>query len=97
MPEEALAVVEEFWEAWNSRDVERAAAVLHPAAELRPMRAQLEGRAYVGNDGLRQLVADVDEDWDGLRIVVERQQARGDQGAQSTRLQGRGRVSGIDL
>ncbi|HEX2129794.1 MAG TPA: nuclear transport factor 2 family protein [Solirubrobacterales bacterium] len=97
MAEDPIGVVDQFWAAFNARDHERALGLLDPEAELRPMRAQLEGRAYIGHDGYRQLVADVEEDWENLQVVVEDRRAAGEDVTAITRLQGRGRVSGVDL
>ena len=57
--------VRRLLDAFNDRDVERMAAENSDDAEIYPLRAQLEGKVYRGGAGMRQMVADFDED--GLR------------------------------
>jgi ketosteroid isomerase-like protein len=97
MADDPIELAGQFWSAWNARDIGRMELLSDPAVEFRPLRAQLEGKSYVGPAGLRAIAAEVDEDWDNLQVVVESAQARCDDIAQVTRLQGRGRVSGVDL
>ena len=90
-------ILRQVVEAWNARDIERFVALIHPDAELRTMRAQLEGKAYRGRDGARQAAADIDEDWGELRMELEEVQVTEDRAFARIRLTGRGRTSGVDM
>ena len=97
MAEDPVELAGQLWDAWNARDMDRMEHLVDAAVEFLPLRAQLEGKSYVGVDGLRAIAAEVDEDWENLKVVVDGARARGNHLAQLTRLQGRGRVSGVDL
>ena len=68
MSQENVELVRRGFEAFNARDVEGLVAACHSDAEWMPFRAQLEGIAYRGHDGIRRFVADMDEDWNAFRI-----------------------------
>jgi ketosteroid isomerase-like protein len=57
--------------ALNRRDLDAMLATLQPDAEMVPLRAVLEGTVYRGHDGLRRWLADMDEDWEDLRIDTD--------------------------
>jgi SnoaL-like domain len=67
---ENLETVRRLAAAFNDRDVDRFVAELDPEVEFHSLRAQLEGRPYVGHEGARRMFADFDEDWAYLRIEV---------------------------
>jgi uncharacterized protein len=83
--------------AFNDRDVDAMAAELSEDAELYPLRAQLEGKAYRGPAGVGEMFADFDEDWENLRIEIDEIHDAGDEVAARCRLRSRGRTSGVDL
>ena len=89
--------VRRFADAFERRDIGAAFELLDPEAELLPIRAQLEGATYRGHDGYRDLVADFDQDWEGLRLVFEELRESGDRVVASGRMVARGRASGVDL
>ena len=97
MPEENVQIVRELVEAFNARDLDAAFAVLHPEAELHPLRAQLEGKAYVGHEGLRELLADFDQDWEYVQMDPEEFREADDKVLVLGRLRARARASGMDL
>ena len=70
---------------------------MEPGAELYPLRAQLEGKAYRGVQGVRQMLADFDQDWEFVRMDAEELREAGDQVVLLGRLRARGRASGVDL
>ncbi len=70
---------------------------MHPEAELNPLRAQLEGNAYRGHDGVRQMLADLAEDWTFVQMDAEDFREADDQVVMLGRLRARGRASGMDL
>jgi ketosteroid isomerase-like protein len=84
--------------AFNERDAEAMIADLDPAAELYPLRAQLEGKAYRGHDGAREMLADLTEDWESMTIEIdELRDAVDDQVVALCHLRSRGRASRMDL
>ena len=84
--------------AFNERDAEAMIADLDPAAELYPLRAQLEGKAYRGHDGAREMLADLTEDWESMTIEFdELRDAADDQVVALCRLRSRGRASRVEL
>jgi ketosteroid isomerase-like protein len=90
-------LVLELIEAWNAGNRERLAAVLAPDAEIRTMRAELEGRPYVGVEGFHQALSDFDEDWDFVRFEADEIRERGDFVALELRLRSKGKASGVEL
>jgi ketosteroid isomerase-like protein len=92
-----VEVVERLIKAFEEGDLEAAVSELDPDAELLPIRAQLEGTSYRGHDGYRQLVADFEEDWEGLRLLPERIRESGDQVLVSGRMVATGKASGVEL
>ena len=68
MSQQNVDLVRRGFEAFNARDVEALVGACHSDAEWMPFRAQLEGIAYRGHDGIRRFVADMDQDWNAFRI-----------------------------
>ena len=97
MSAENVQIVRGLVEAFNDRDLDAMAQVMEPGAELYPLRAQLEGKVYRGYDGLREMLADFDQDWDFVRMDAEEFREAGDQVVVLGRLRARGRTSGVDL
>lgn len=58
-------------DAYNQGDVEGVIAMTDPDVELVPVRALLEGGGYRGHDGVREFMADMDEDWAEREIIVD--------------------------
>jgi uncharacterized protein len=90
-------VVREAIEAWNAGDRERVLEWLDPEAEIRTMRAELEGRPYRGHDGFRKALADFDEDWDYTRFDVRDTRSSGPFVVIRCNLRSRAKTSGIEL
>ena len=82
---------------WNAGNRERMLDLLHPDAEIRTIRAQLEGRAYRGPAGFREALADFDQDWAYVRLVPHSFHESGDFVVVLSNLQSRGRTSGVEL
>lgn len=84
--------------AFNERDAEAMIADLDPDAELYPLRAQLEGKAYRGHDGAREMLADLAEDWESMTIEIdELREAGEDQIVALCHLHSRARTSRVEL
>ena len=58
--------------ALNRGDVDGMLATLAPDAEMVPLRAVLDGIVYRGHEGLRRWLADMSEDWIGVRAHARR-------------------------
>ena len=97
MSADNVETVRRIMAAFNERDFGGMATELSEDAELYPLRAQLEGKAYFGPTGVREMFADFDEDWIDLRIGIDDIRAVGDQVVAVCRLRSRGRTSGVDL
>jgi ketosteroid isomerase-like protein len=94
---ENLETVRRLAAAFNDRDVDRFVAELDPEVEFHSLRAQLEGRPYVGHEGARRMFADFDEDWAYLRIEVGDLRDTEEAVVAMGRLRSRGRASRLDL
>jgi serine phosphatase RsbU (regulator of sigma subunit)/ketosteroid isomerase-like protein len=73
-------LIERLFEAFNRRDAEEIAAVCEEKMEFFPVgTAEAVGRSapYVGPDGLRDYLDDVDRAWEELRITPARVEGRG--------------------
>ena len=90
-------LVEQFTEAFARGDVEGALQYLHPDVELHPIRAQLEGANYRGHDGYRQLIADMEQDWDQLQLLPDEIREVDDHVLGIGRMQAKGKASGVEL
>ncbi|HEY7151311.1 MAG TPA: nuclear transport factor 2 family protein [Solirubrobacterales bacterium] len=97
MSAENVETVRRLVEAIDDRDLDALLAELHPDAELQTMRAQLEGTAYRGHEGTRQMLADFERDWEYVRIDAEEFLDAGEAVVVLGRLQTRGRTSRVNL
>lgn len=83
--------------AFRDSDLDGIMTCLTPDAEILPLRAQLEGKTYVGREGIAQMIADLGEDWEDVNQEFERLEARGDVVLAIGRLRTRSNATGIDL
>jgi ketosteroid isomerase-like protein len=90
-------VVRALIAAVNAKDADAGRPLLSHDAELYPMRAQLEGRAYVGPDGFAELLGVLDEEWEGIRLEVGELVEGPDGVVIVGSLRATGRASGVDL
>jgi ketosteroid isomerase-like protein len=97
MSAENVQIIRRLAEAFNDRDLDAMDRDIDPGAEIYPMRAQLEGKAYRGPDGVREMLADFDQDWELVRMDPDEFRDAGDQVVVLGRLRARGRASGVDL
>lgn len=97
MSAENIEALRRLMAAFNERDLEGMAAGLSDDAELYPLRAQLEGKAYRGPEGVREMFADFDEDWEQLRVEIDEVLDADDLVAVRGRLRSRGRTSRVVL
>jgi ketosteroid isomerase-like protein len=92
--------VETWWEAvraFNDRDVESLLAVFHSDVVFKPVVAGVTDEAYRGEQGVRDWVAAVDEDFEHFVTELERVEDHGDFALAVARLHGRGRRSGAEV
>jgi ketosteroid isomerase-like protein len=85
------------FDAFSRGDAEELVRLCHPGFEWRPFRAQLEGTAYRGHDGIRRCVEDLKEDWSEVRIDPLELHEAGDLVVVIGQVHGRGRASGVEL
>ena len=97
MSAENVQLIRKLVEALNDRDLDALVEHIEPDAELHPLRAQLEGKVYRGLDGVREMLADFDQDWEYVQVDAEEFRDADDEVVVLGRLHGRGRTSGVDL
>ncbi len=89
----ALAAVD----AWSRGDRESWMALWDEEAEFYSLRAQLEGEAYWGHEGMERFLSELAEDWEGVRFEIDETRDPGEQVVGIGRFRARGRASGVDL
>lgn len=98
MPTEAEARVHRFADAVTRRDAEAAVAECHEDVEFFSALASLEGRAYVGHDGIRRYFDEVVGAWDEWRVELHRVEETADgRLAVAMTMHVRGRQSGAEV
>ena len=97
MSAENVQLIRKLVEALNDRDLDALVEHIEPDAELHPLRAQLEGKVYRGLDGVREMLADFDQDWEYVQVDAEEFRDADDEVVVLGRLHGRGRASGVEL
>ena len=86
-----------MYTSWNAGHREAIASHLTEDAEIRTIRSQLEGQAYIGPDGMRKAFADWDDDWEFVRFDPGEVRERDPFVVVETRVQTKGKASGVDL
>src|SRR5262249_49633276 len=66
-------------------------------AEFYPLRAELEGRSYLGHDGLSRFVAEMSEEWEEIRFEIDEIHDAGERLVGFGRVQAQGRASGVEI
>jgi ketosteroid isomerase-like protein len=97
MSQKNVEIVLAAFDAWNRGDHDAFVDLWGEEAEFWPFRAQLEGRAYRGRDGLRRFIAEVAGDWEELRFQVDEMRDAGEQMAGRGRFRARGKASGVEV
>jgi ketosteroid isomerase-like protein len=97
MSQENVDVVRNVAEAWSRDDRDAWLAAWHEAAEFYPLRSQLEGHSYRGREGLRQFMAELDDDWEHVRFEVDEIRDAGEHVLALAHFKARGRASRVDL
>jgi ketosteroid isomerase-like protein len=97
MSQENVEIIRAAFDAWNRGDHDALIEMWHEEAEFYPLRAQLEGRAYRGPDGLREFIDELADDWEEVQFEIEEIRDKGEQGVGFGRFRARGRASGVEL
>jgi len=94
---ERVETVRRLEAAFRDYDVEAILECCTPDAEVLPLRAQLEGKSYVGAAGIRAMVADLAEDWEHIDQRMEDYREVGDEVVTLGRMHAKSNATGIDL
>jgi ketosteroid isomerase-like protein len=97
MSQENVEIALTAVDAWNRGDRETWLALWAEEAEFYPLRAQLEGEPYWGHDGLNRFLAEMTEEWEGVRFEIDETRDAGEQVVGTGRFRARGRASGVEL
>ena len=73
-------IVQQLFDAFNTRDLDAALARLDPEIVFEPVSGAVlnDGKPYVGKDGTRQYFTDVQEHWQELIVKPAHLRAAGD-------------------
>ena len=70
--EENLRVVRDLFDAFAARDVSRTSQLVDRGVMMEPLSTPVERRTpYLGVDGLRRYLQDLDETWDRFDVTIE--------------------------
>src|SRR5215213_4866287 len=70
--EENLRVVRDLFDAFAVRDVSRSSQLVDRGVMIEPLSTPVERRTpYLGVDGLRRYLQDLDETWDRFDVAIE--------------------------
>jgi ketosteroid isomerase-like protein len=84
-------------EAFNERSVEGMMAALHPAVEFRPLLAGVREAPYLGEEGVREFLANTDEAFEFFRLYTKQIEDHGDFVVAVTEGHARGAASGAEI
>jgi ketosteroid isomerase-like protein len=97
MSQENVEIVRRALDAFNARDADELVSLSAEDCEWWPFRAQLEGTAYRGHEGIRRFLSDMDEDWEDFRIDPLEFHERRERVAVIGRVSAVGRGSGLQV
>ena len=97
MSQENVEIVRTTLDAFAAGDRDRMLASIDPEVVIDGSRRVLNPATYVGVDGVRQMLADMDETWEDLRIEQREFIDAGDRVAVIGRLMGKGKGSGVEV
>jgi ketosteroid isomerase-like protein len=92
-----ITLIKQELEGVNRRDADAMIGPIHPDFEFVPIMAALEGRVYVGAEGVRQWVADMRDHWEFFECFPEEFYDLGDRVMAFGHWRARGRVSGVEV
>ena len=97
MSQENVELVRAILEALGRGDRDAVIACVHPECVVDATRQVFNPATYVGIDGVRQLFAGMDENWDEMRVESREFIDAGDRVVVIGRLVGRGKGSGVTV
>lgn len=91
-------VVARLFEAFSERRLEQALPLLTEDVVFQPMTAQVTraGAPYIGHDGMRRYIADVEDHWDELTLSPTQIKAAGQAVVAMGVVSGRGKGGGFE-
>ena len=88
--EDNLRVVRDLFEAFAARDVSRTTELVDRGVMMEPLSTPVERRTpYLGVDGLRRYLRDLDETWDEFDVTVANTRADGEHVVAAGRIRAR--------
>jgi serine/threonine-protein kinase RsbW len=88
--DENLRVVRKLFEAFAARDVSRTTELVDRGVMMEPLSTPVERRTpYLGIDGLRRYLQDLDETWDAFDVTIAELRAEGENVVASGRIHAR--------
>src|SRR4051795_9675163 len=97
MSQENVEVVRSLFAALNLGERERTIGFAHPEVVLDATRSVFNPKTYVGRDGLRQWLADMDDVWEEMHSERNEFIDAGDRVVVIGRLVGKGKGSGVEV
>ena len=97
MSQENVEVVRGVYAATNRGDRERALGFAHPEIVIDATRRVFNPTTYVGMEGLRRMLADMDEVWEEFRTEPLEFIDAGDRVVVVGHLVGKGKASGVEV
>jgi ketosteroid isomerase-like protein len=97
MSQENVEIARAAFDAWTREDYDAFLALWGEEGEFYPLRAQLEGRAYHGRDGVRRFIAEFGEEFEDIRFDLDHIRETEDKLVGLGRFRTRGRASGVEV
>jgi ketosteroid isomerase-like protein len=97
MSQENVEIVRSVYAALNCGDRETAVGLAHPEVVLDATRNVFNPKTYIGKDGLRQWLTDMDDVWEGIHSEQNEFIDAGDRVVVIYRLVGKGKGSGVEV
>src|SRR5215213_7737363 len=95
--EENLRVVHALFDAFAARDVASTTQLVDRGVMLEPLSTPVERRTpYLGVDGVRRYLQDLDETWDTFDVTIEKLRADGEHAVAGARIRARHGNLGVD-
>ncbi|MGH2980065.1 MAG: nuclear transport factor 2 family protein [Solirubrobacterales bacterium] len=89
--------MQQFLRATTRGDLDAMIALVREDLEFVPITAAMEGRKYVGHDGVRQFMEDLADYWEFFETIQEEWHDLGDRVVALGCWHARGRASGVEI
>jgi ketosteroid isomerase-like protein len=90
-------LVRRLLEATSRFEADEMIAVIQPDYEFVPIMAALEGRVYIGPDGVRQWISEMRTHWEYFECCPQEYHDLGDRVIAFGHWRARGRASGVEV